>query len=324
MNGVSIIIPAYNAEKTMAECLQAATNLKWSGDLEIIVIDDGSSDRTAEIASSFPQVKVVTVPNGGAARATNIGVETAQHDIIISLDSDAIIEEDWLEKAMPAFDDPAVGAVGGYCVTANRSIVGRLMGYDMEFRLDQVPEYTDHLYTMNTAYRRQTLAEVGMFDEEMRIAYDADISRRISAGGYRLVLKKDARCRHYWRDDLKGYLKQQHDYAYYRLNVARKFKRPHDRQAGLGMILQTPFTILVLLAAVLLGVLLSPFGLLALVLLPLVHLPRTIAILIKKREACILLLPFFFTLRNLAWTLGAIRWEIREVLLASRRRTKAA
>ena len=66
MNGVSIIIPAYNAEQTMAECLHAVTNLRWSGDLEVIVVNDGSSDRTADIALAFPRVKVINIPNGGA------------------------------------------------------------------------------------------------------------------------------------------------------------------------------------------------------------------------------------------------------------------
>jgi len=311
IKGVSIVIPAYNAEKTISMCLRAATSLRWAGDIEIIVINDGSTDKTAEIASSFQGVRLLNVPNGGAARATNIGIEAARYDIVVSLDADAELEIDWMEKIMPSFNDPAVGAVGGYATTANKTIIGRLMGYDVEYRLDRMPEYTDHIYTMNTAYRRDALAKVGMFDERMRIAYDADISRRLKAGGYLIVLVKDAKCRHFWRDDLKGYLKQQYDYAYFRLNIARKFGRAHDRLVGLGMILQTPFTVLTLVTAIVLGSVLSPLALLLLILLLLIHLPEAIVLIIKKKDAVTLLQPLLFTVRNLTWTWAAMVWGLR-------------
>jgi glycosyltransferase involved in cell wall biosynthesis len=65
VEGVSIIIPAYNAERTIAECLQAAINLRWPGAVEIVVVNDGSVDRTAYITSSFTGVRPISVENGG-------------------------------------------------------------------------------------------------------------------------------------------------------------------------------------------------------------------------------------------------------------------
>jgi len=312
VNGVSIVIPAYNAEYTLRECLQAATNLKWTGDLEVIVVNDGSTDKTAEIASSFPGVKVIDVPHGGAARATNIGIKRAQHDMMVLLDADAVLEKDWLEKIIPSFDNPAVAAVWGYVVTANRSIIGKLMGYDVESRLDRVPMNTDHLSTTNTACRRETLLEVGLLNEELKAGYDVDLSRRLKSAGYRLILRKDVRCRHYWRDDLKGYLRQQYNYAYYRMELARRSGKSSDEVTGLGMILQVPLTITLLLAACL-GSLASPWTLLLLLLLPFVHLPQTFRLLISKRDACVLLLPLLFTIRNLCWVWAAMSWGIRYV-----------
>ncbi len=320
MSGVSIIIPAYNTERTIGECLSAATNLAWPGDLEVIVVNDGSSDKTGEIASRFSGVRVINVPNGGAPRATNIGIQAAHHDIVVSLDADAILEKDWLKKIIPSFDDPSVAAVAGYALTGNKSLVGKLMGYDVELRLDKTPNYTDHLYTMNTAYRRQTVLEIGMFDETLRCAEDADISRRLIARGYRLILNKEAKCTHYWRDDLKGYLKQQYNYAYYRLDITRKFKKSHDQMANIGMILSVPFTAVVLLATTL-GSITSPLAPLLLILLPLVHLPETVRLLFRKREAGILALPFLFTLRNFAWTWAAVVWVLRQGLNKLRMKT---
>ena len=314
----SIIIPAYNSERTIAQCLVAATNLEMLGDVEIIVINDGSIDRTGEIASSFAGVRVISVPNGGAAKATNIGIQEARHDLIVSLDADAVLEKDWLKKILPLFNKPDIAAVAGYALTGNRSLIGRLMGYDVELRLDRASTYTDHLYTMNTAYRRQPLLEIGMFDEGLKIAYDADISRRLVARGYCLVLSKDATCTHYWRDDLKGYLKQQYDYAYYRLEITRKFKKSQDRVAPLGMILNAPLTAAIVLAAFF-GALISPLALLLLALLPILHIPEMVRLIAKKRNACVLVLPFLLTLRNLTWVWAAMNWTWRQMYSRLRR-----
>ena len=307
MDGVSIIIPAYNAERTIEECLRAATNLRWSSDVEVIVINDGSSDRTADIASAFPRVEVINIPNGGAPRATNIGIQAAQNDIVVSLDADAILEKHWLQKIIPSFDDPTVGAVAGYALTGNKGLWGKIMGYDVELRLDKIKKYSDHLYTMNTAYRRQALIKVGMFDEQLRISYDGDISRRLIAAGYRLVLRKDATCRHYWRDDLRGFLRQQYKYGYYRLEQTRKLGKPKDQMVSWWMIIQVPLTLLTLVGAAL-GTLVSPFALLGLVLLPLIHIPEAITLLLKKKDICSLALPLQFTLRNLVWAWATSCW----------------
>lgn len=320
MNGVSIIIPAYNAERTIEECLSAATKLEWSGNLEVIVVDDGSTDRTAIIASAFPKVQLISVPNGGASRATNIGIQAAHYDIVVSLDADAILEKDWLNKIISSFNEPNVAAVAGYALTGNRSLVGKLMGYDVELRLDRTSIYTDHLYSMNTAYRRSALVKVGMFDEGIKIGYDVDISRRLKASGYRLVLRKDAICTHYWRDDLRGYLRQQYSYAYYRLEITRRFKKAHDQVAGIGMILNVPVTAIVLLFGIL-GTIMCPFAPLLLLLLPAIHLPEMFTLLFKKREACVLALPFLFTLRNFAWIRAAVVWVLRQGLNKLRMKT---
>jgi glycosyltransferase involved in cell wall biosynthesis len=312
MDGVSIVVPAYNAAKTIGECLTAARNLDYTGELEIIVVNDGSSDRTAEIASAVKGVSVIDTPRGGVARARNTGTRAAQYEIIVQLDSDAILQPNWLRQIVPLFDDPKLGAAAGYAVTGNKSLVGKLMGYDVELRLDRIDDYTNQLYTMNTAYRRHALFEVGLFSDRLRAAEDVDVSRRLVEAGYRLRLNKQARCTHYWRDDLKGYLKQQYDYAYYRPEIGRRFKKSHDDGAGLAMILQAPFTALIL-AVGLLGSLVSPFALLCLLLLPLMHLPETIKLLTRRKEKVILALPFLFTLRNLSWAWAGSVWSLRQV-----------
>ncbi len=186
------------------------------------------------------------------------------------------------------------------------------MGYDVESRLDRVPMDTNHLFTMNVACRRNVLLEVGLFDKKLHAGQDVDLSRRLKAAGYRLILRKDVRCRHYWRDDLKGYLRQQYDYAYYRTELAQRFRRPHDQVTSLRMVLQVPLTMLVLLFATF-GGLAFPWAPLALFSLPLIHLPETIVLLSRRKDTCILLLPLLFTMRNLCWVGAAMSWGIRRV-----------
>ncbi|MBI4188304.1 MAG: glycosyltransferase [Chloroflexi bacterium] len=314
MQGVSIVIPAYNAELTLKECLQAMTTLRWDGELEVIVVDDGSTDKTSGNAISFSGVRVIGISHGGAARATNTGIKAARYDIVVLFDADAVPEEGWLKKMIPSLGDPSVGAVAGSAVTANRSIIGRIAGYDVEWRIRRISGDTDHLSTLNTAYRREVLLEVGLLTEELKAGYDVDLSRRLRAAGYRLLLRKDVSCRHYWKDDLREYLRQQYNYAYYRMELTRRFGKPHDRVAGLGMVLQVPFTVLILLLAVS-GSLVSPWAPLLLFSLPLIHLPETFSLLYKRKKLSLLLLPLLFTVRNLVWVWGAVRWGIGKVPL---------
>jgi GT2 family glycosyltransferase len=313
MQGISVVVAAYNAERTIRECLNAIVALDWPGNMEVIVVDDGSTDRTAEIVSTLPHVKLIRTSNRGGAQATNTAIKAAHHDIVVTVDSDAILAPDWLRKVLPVLEsDPAVAAAGGYAVTGNRDLVGKLMGYDVELRLARMPRYTDHLYTMNTAFRREALMEIGLFDESMRVAYDPDISRRLIAAGYKLVLVKEATCTHYWRTSLWPYLKQQYSYAYYRLELTRKFGRPQDSFAGWGMILQAPVTGVALgLAA--LGPVLPAFLPFSAALLVSIHIPETIRLLRQRRDASVLALPFLFTARNLAWVWGAFVWSVRRV-----------
>ena len=309
MNSVSIVIPAYNAEHTLRECLQAVTTLESTSEVEVIVVNDGSTDRTSEVASSFPGVRVIEIRHGGAARATNIGIQAAHYDIVVLVDADAVVENDWLKKIIPSLDDPTIAAVSGYVVTANSSIIGKLMGYDVESRLDRVPMDTDNLSTTNAACRRAALFEVGLLNEELKVGYDVDLSRRLKAAGYHLLLRKDVTCRHYWKDNLKDYLGQQYNYAYYRMELARRFRKPHDRVTGLGMILQVPLTLTLLLASCL-GSLASPLAPLLLLLLPLTHLPRTVSFLRRRKDSCVLMLPLLFTIRDLCWVWAAMSWGL--------------
>jgi len=311
MKCISIIIRAYNAEKTIAECLTSVQNLDWDGELEAIVVNDGSSDRTAAIAAGFSRVQIISVPNGGAPRAMNIGIQATHCDIVASVDADMVLEREWLKNIIPWFEDPSVAAVTGYVQGGSRKLIGRITGYHNELRQDSFALYVDAVGNGNTAYRRQAIMRVGMFDEQLKVGEDTDMSQRLISAGYRLIFNREARCQHYWRDNLKSFLKQQYDYAYSHLDFVKRYGRTHNQVSTLRMVLQVPFTGIIVVGAIVGGMVVSSWSLMALLLLPLMHLPDTIRIFGKKKELAILALPWLFTLRNLAWIYASIVWGLR-------------
>lgn len=301
---VSIIVPAYNAQKTIRECIHALLALEYPRK-EVLVINDGSNDGTAEIVNQL-NVRLINVKNGGAARATNIGIMNSKHDLVVSVDSDAVLEKDWLNKVIPEFRDEAVAVVGGYPETANKSVWGRLMGYEVESRFDEATKDLDHLYTMNTAYRKKALLSTGYFNEGMKVGYDNDMSYKLKKAGYKLVLLKNAVCRHYWRDDLKSYVRQQYNSAYYRLELVRNFRKASDSISNLKMVIQAPLTFIALLFSYYYPPLLA---------VPLVmQLPLTGKVLLKKKDPVVLLLPFLLYLRNITWIAAAVKWIADKVV----------
>ena len=113
---VSIIIPAYNEEKSIVRTINSALNLQYpAGKMEIIVVDDGSKDETyklaKEAAKNNARVKVFTKPNGGKGSALNLGIKYAKGEIIVSMDADSFVQKDALSKMIAFFDNPKVMAV---------------------------------------------------------------------------------------------------------------------------------------------------------------------------------------------------------------------
>ena len=99
------------------------------------------------------------------------------------------------------------------------------MGLDLAQRYDRIAGATDHVCTGNTAYSRSAIAAAGFFDESMGYGYDNDISYRLSAAGYRLVILPAARSLHHWRATAAGYLAQQYGFGYGRLDVVARHPR---------------------------------------------------------------------------------------------------
>jgi cellulose synthase/poly-beta-1,6-N-acetylglucosamine synthase-like glycosyltransferase/peptidoglycan/xylan/chitin deacetylase (PgdA/CDA1 family)/spore germination protein YaaH len=123
---VAVLIPAYNEEKVIVRTIRSVLNSDYKN-LHVIVIDDGSADRTAEVSSqayaaeiAAGRVQVLTKPNGGKAAALNYALERISEEIYVGIDADTVIAADAVSKLIPHFEDPRIGAVAGNAKVGNR------------------------------------------------------------------------------------------------------------------------------------------------------------------------------------------------------------
>lgn len=332
---VSIVIPMYNAEKHIVSVLEAIFSQDYGGRMEVIVVNDGSNDRSRELIRGYEsqgKIRVIDQPNQGAVTSTNNGFQATRYDFICSIDSDVVLHQDWLKKIMKEFDDPLVGAVQGYYLTPKgSSFLTRMMGYDVERRYDGiVGRYVSQVCTGDTAYRRSALEQTGLFDPVFVYGYDNDMSYRLVKAGYKLVFEKEALCDHYWKADLASYVKQQYRSAYGRMQLIKKHKDKitGDSVSGTRMILQVPFTMLffILLGLEAVAGTLYNFGnyflVASFVVLCVLLIDRFIfaaGIIRKQRDLSALLLPFIHMVRNAVWCWAAVRWVLARVKFPTER-----
>lgn len=320
---ISIIIPMYNAELTIGMVLDAVFRQDYGGLVETIVIDDGSKDSSLNIVERFlntNDLKIIRQSNAGAVSATNKGFKEARHEIICNVDSDVVLQKDWLKKIIEEFDDPRIGAVHGYFETPKTMpLLARIAGYDLEERYSSIKgKYVTQVSTGNTAYRKIALDKVGLFDPRFKYGYDNDMSYRLIKAGYLLVLRKDAICYHYWKTKSKDYLKQQYWSAYGRMQLLKKHKDRFsgDSVSGVRMILQVPLTLLIILffvCGVVFYLLFSnqfflQIGFSLLIILLFDRILFSLRTMKRKRDFGVTFMPFFHLLRNIVWTVAFIKW----------------
>ncbi|GAA4931593.1 glycosyltransferase [Actinoplanes utahensis] len=197
---VSVIVPAYNEK----EGIEAAVRSLACGDhteIEVVVVDDGSTDGTADIVDRMrmPNVRVVRVPNGGKPNALNTGVAMARHDLIVMVDGDTIFEPEALRLLVQPFADPTVGAVAGNVKVGNRETTVALwqhieyvIGFNLDRRLYEVMNCMPTVPGAIGAFRRKALAQVGGVSDET-LAEDTDVTMAMCRAGWRVVYEENAR-----------------------------------------------------------------------------------------------------------------------------------
>ncbi len=179
---ISVIIPSYNSEKTIGNCIKALQSQsiknyeveeKSSGSahinqkFEIIVVDDGSNDKTVDIVKSFKTVKFFKRQHKGPASARNFGAKAARGDILLFTDSDCEPEENWIAEMAAPFSDKSVVGVSGTYRTRQKEIIARFAQYEIEERHAKMAamKSIDFIGTFSAGDRKDICVEFVVFFE---------------------------------------------------------------------------------------------------------------------------------------------------------------
>lgn len=229
---VSIIVPCYNEEVTLTNCIDSLVTQTYEK-YEIIIVDDGSTDKTLDVAQSllhYEKVVVLAKPNGGKASALNYGIKHCKGDIVVCVDADSIFLKDTLEKLLEPFSNPKVAAVAGNVKVANRNkvlaknqaleyIVGINLQRRMFTKLDCVPVIPGAI----GAFRKEIIQEVGGYSVDT-IVEDMDLTVAISKKGYKIEYAGDAISYTETPESFNDFYKQRYRWTYGTFEVINKYK----------------------------------------------------------------------------------------------------
>ncbi|MEU9572891.1 glycosyltransferase [Streptomyces massasporeus] len=196
---VTVLVPAYNEEAGIGATLRSLLDSRHR-QLQVVVIDDGSTDRTADIAGNMgdARVEVVRQVNAGKAAALNTGLAHARYDIVVMVDADTVFEPDAIDRIVQPLAHPAVGAVSGNTKVGNRrSLLARwqhleyVFGFNLDRRMFEVLECMPTVPGAIGAFRRDAVLGVGGVSEDT-LAEDTDLTMALWRSGWRVLYEESA------------------------------------------------------------------------------------------------------------------------------------
>ena len=246
---VSIIIPAYNEEKTIAKTVEAVKKMIYPRKKEIIVIDDGCKDKTYEIAKKIRGIKVLRKKRGGKASALNWGLKKAKGEIFVCIDSDSYPDKNALMNSIPLFEKNIASVTTTVIVRNTQTLIEKLQQLEYIFIAwsRKVLEYLNSIYVTPgpmSLYKRKVLLEIGGFDEK-NMTEDIEIAWRLMSHKYKIKMALDAKVSTYVPSNIKKWWHQrirwnvggmQTFFKYYHLFLSKEIK-------NLGMFLIPLFSL---------------------------------------------------------------------------------
>ncbi|GAA4695499.1 bifunctional polysaccharide deacetylase/glycosyltransferase family 2 protein [Phytohabitans rumicis] len=240
---VSVVVPAYNEKEGIAAAVRSLAAGDHPG-IEVIVVDDGSTDGTADIvdALALSNVRVIRKPNGGKPGALNAGIAAARHDLVVMVDGDTVFEADSLRRLVQAFADPGVGAVAGNVKVGNRhSLVARwqhieyVIGFNLDRRLYETLRCMPTVPGAIGAFRKRALLDVGGMSDDT-LAEDTDVTMALCRAGWKVVYEENARA---WTEapaTLSQLWKQRYRWSYGTMQAMWKHRRALFEKGPFGRV----------------------------------------------------------------------------------------
>lgn len=197
---VSIIIPAYNEEKNIGECIESLLKLDYPREkLEIIVVNDGSQDKTRQICESFGnKIRLINLKDNSGTKATpvNVGLKKAGGEIVGCLDADSVVESYTLKRMLPYFSENVGAVTPALKVYKPENLLQKLQWFEYIFSilLRKLMSLIDCIYVTPgpfSLYRKEALDKIGDFDEK-NITEDMEMALRLQANQYAIKNAADA------------------------------------------------------------------------------------------------------------------------------------
>ena len=222
----SIIIPTFNGASRIGNCLDSLVKQTAGQNVEILVVDDGSTDNTANVVRGYSSVRLIPQANAGPASARNRGALEAQGKILLFTDDDCVPMADWLEAMLGPFMDPDVVGAKGIYRTHQKSLAARFVQieYEDKYRLMAGLPSIDFIDTYSAAFRRDRFLEMTGYDTSFPVACaeDVELSYRMSARGWKMKFVPAAIVYHTHPDTFPRYLKKKYKFAFWRVLAVRK------------------------------------------------------------------------------------------------------
>ncbi len=249
---VSVIIPVYNGEKTIGKCIESLLRQNKKPN-EIIVVDDGSTDKTKEIIKKFRIIKLLEQKHKGPAAARNFGAKSAKCDVFIFTDSDCTVDENWVSEMTKPFENKEVIGVQGRYKTLQKDVIARFVQLEIEDRYDRMRKrrFIDFIGSYSAGYRKREFMQFGGFDESFSAASgeDPELSFKLAKAGHKMVFNNNAIVYHKHVDSLLMYLRQKFWRAHWRVLL---YKKHPEKMANESY---TPHTLKFQIAALCLSIL---------------------------------------------------------------------
>lgn len=196
---VSAVVCTYNGSELIEECIESLLSQSFDHSYEVVIVDDGSTDGTAELVQGIDSARLRLIEhdrNRGLAAARNTGWQSTDGTIVAYIDDDAIAPQDWLQSLYEGYDEDIDG-VGGYPAEYGDSHIDRYEVTRTEVIYGKEGEDVEGAGGMNMSFRRSVLSDIGGFDDQFtHIADDADLNRRLLDEGYTLRVDPSIRVYH--------------------------------------------------------------------------------------------------------------------------------
>ncbi|MGX1093264.1 cellulose synthase/poly-beta-1,6-N-acetylglucosamine synthase-like glycosyltransferase/peptidoglycan/xylan/chitin deacetylase (PgdA/CDA1 family) [Streptomyces albogriseolus] len=270
---VTVLVPAYNE----AKCIENTVTSLMASDhpIEVLVIDDGSTDGTARIveAMGLPNVRVIRQLNAGKPAALNRGLANARYGIVVMMDGDTVFEPSTVRELVQPFADPRVGAVAGNAKVGNKdSLIGAwqhieyVMGFNLDRRMYDILRCMPTIPGAVGAFRKSALEPIGGMSDDT-LAEDTDVTMALHRAGWRVVYAENARAWTEAPESVQQLWSQRYRWSYGTMQAIWKHRRalvdkgPSGRFGRVGL----PFVSLFMIVAPLLAPLIDVFLLYGLV-----------------------------------------------------------